>query len=150
VTSTVSLGAITKQLAKEAIGDQVQNFLGGGAPAAATTPAGTAKTAASDDSIAEGLALVLMGQVQGMQNALKEDQELFVQCVAGGEVIRVMEVFAPSSKVLVLTGLDKEKSLTRIISPADSVQLVCKPVAVAAGAKATRIRLVTPNPKPKA
>ena len=91
-----------------------------------------------------------MGQVQGMQNALKEDQELFVQCVAGGEVIRVMEVFAPSSKVLVLTGLDKEKSLTRIISPADSVQLVCKPVAVPAGAKANRIRLVTPNPKPKA
>jgi hypothetical protein len=144
----VSLGAITKQLAKEAIGDQVQNLLGGNTQAApAAAPSG--KSAPDESSSSEGLAFVLMAQVQAMQNVLKEDQELFVQCVAAGESLRVIELFAPSSKVMVLTGLDKDKTLTRIISPADAVQLVCKPIAAVSGAKAMRIRLVTPNPKPK-
>jgi hypothetical protein len=93
-----------------------------------------------------------MAQVQAMQNVLKEDQELVVHCnLAGGESIRVLEVFAPSPKVLVLTGQDRDKALARIITPADAVQLICRPVAVSAGSKAQRIRFIVPQPKnPKA
>ena len=132
----MSLGAITKQLAKEAIGDQVQNLLGGSSNTSTPEPA----------TDANGLAAVLMGQVQAMQSALKDDQELLVQCaVAGGEAIRVFEIFAPSPKVLVLTGQDREKALTRIVSPADGVQLICKPTAVAAGSKPARLRFVSPK-----
>ncbi len=135
----MSFGAITKQLAKEVVGDQVQNLLSGGGNAPAPAKA-------AEEPAAEGLAVVLMGQVQAMQNALKEDQELAVQCSAGGETIRVLEMFAPSTKVLVITGLDRDKALTRIVSPADAVQLICKPATVAAGGKAARMRFVTPKP----
>jgi hypothetical protein len=139
----VGIGEITKQFAKEAIGDQVKDLLGTSpaAPAAAGTQAGT--------SDGDGLASVLMGQVQAMQNVLKEDQELVVQCHAGGELIRVLDMFAPSSKVLVLTGTDRDKQLTRIVSPADAVQLTCKPTAVASGAKPVRLRFIVPTAKPK-
>ncbi len=139
----MGIGEITKQFAKEAIGDQVKDLLGTTTPAAA--PAGGSQASADGD----GLASVLMGQVQAMQNVLKEDQELVVHCHAGGESIRVLDMFAPSSKVLVLTGTDREKQLTRIVSPADAVQLTCKPSAVATGAKPVRLRFIVPNPKPK-
>lgn len=136
----MGIGEITKQFAKEAIGDQVKDLLG------TTPPAAPASQVPTDG---DGLASVLMGQVQAMQNVLKEDQELVVQCHAGGESIRVLDMFAPSSKVLVLTGTDREKQLTRIVSPADAVQLTCKPSSVAAGAKPVRLRFIVPNPKPK-
>ena len=51
------------------------------------------------------------------------------------------------ARVLVLTGLDTERTITRVICPADSLQLVCKPMPVQAGTKAARIRFVVPKPK---
>ena len=141
----MGIGEITKQFAKEAIGDQVKDILGTGRPAVSGSEATTASVTAE----AEGLSAVLMGQVQAMQSALREDQELSVQCMAAGESVRVLELFAPTSKVLVVTGHDASKSLTRIVSPADSVQLVCKPFTLPAGTKASRIRFVTPAPKTK-
>ena len=135
----MSLGEFTKAFAKEAIGKQVEDFL---------SPQAQPETQPAAPS-ADNLAAILMGQVQAMQNALKDDQELMVVCTAGGEQIRVLEIFAPSPKALVVTGLDREKGLTRIISPADALQLVCRPVPANAQ-KPARIRFVTPGPpKPK-
>lgn len=87
----------------------------------------------------------ILGQVQAMQKALKDDQELVVLCSAGGETIRVLEFFLPSWQVAVLTGVDSGKSISRVISPVESLQLVCK--VVKAPAKPTRINFFTPKPK---
>ena len=87
----------------------------------------------------------ILGQLQAMQKALKEDQELVVLCHAGGETIRVLEFFLPSWQVAVLTGLDSGKSISRVISPVESLQLVCK--VVKAPAKPTRLNFITPKPK---
>ena len=87
----------------------------------------------------------ILGQVSAMQKALKEDQELLVLCTAGGETIRVLEIFLPSWQVAVLTGVDSGKSIARLISPIESVQLMCK--IVKAAGKPTRINFVTPKPK---
>ena len=95
----------------------------------------------------DNIGAVIVGQVQAMQNALKEDQELVVLCTAGLETLRVLEFFSPSPRVLVLTGLDTERTITRVICPADSLQLVCKPMPVQAGTRAARIRFVVPKPK---
>jgi hypothetical protein len=57
----------------------------------------------------------------------------------------VLEVYAPSWHVLVLTGMDPDRTVTRVISPVESVQLVCKPIAAAPGTKPTKIRFVTPK-----
>ena len=87
----------------------------------------------------------ILGQVQAMQKALKDDQELVVLCSAGGETLRVLEFFLPSWQVAVLTGVDSGKSISRVISPVESLQLVCK--VVKAAAKPTRINFFTPKPK---
>jgi hypothetical protein len=129
----MSLGDLTKQLAKEVVGAQVEEVLGGAKPA----------EGAKSEPGADSAAGLIMAEVQKMQAALKDDKELLVQCVAAGETLRVVEMFAPSGRVLVLTGLDGERMVTRVVAGADTVQLVCKPVAVKEGAKATRIRFVS-------
>ena len=131
----VSLGEFTKQLAKEAIGNQMKDVMGGARSPEAAEPA------------AGHLGAVLIGQVQAMQNALKEDQELVVRCAVAAETIRITELFSPAAGVLVLTGLDKDKNVSRIVAAASAVQLLCKPTQAPAGAKGARIRFVLPRPK---
>ena len=87
----------------------------------------------------------MLAQVQAMQKALKEDEELIVLFHAGVETVRVLEFFFPSWQVAVLNGIDPEKAVTRVISPVESLQLVCK--VVKAPAKPTRINFFTPKPK---
>jgi len=65
----------------------------------------------------------------------------------GVEALRVLEFFSPAPRLLVMTGIDASKTITRVICPAESVQLVCKPMAVQPGTKAARIRFVLPKPK---
>ena len=65
-----------------------------------------------------------------MQNALKDDAELVVLCSTGLETLRILEIFVPAWRVAVLTRIDSEKTVTRIISPIESLQLVCKPMSV--------------------
>src|SRR5260370_42396899 len=79
-----------------------------------TKPSGAAPT--------ESVGATILGQLQAMQKALREDQELVVLCNAGGETIRVLDVFLPSWQVAVLTGIDTDKNVTRIISPIESLQ----------------------------
>jgi hypothetical protein len=98
------------------------------------------RAAASDNPGA-----AMLAQVQAMQKALKEDEELIVLFHAGGETVRVLEFFFPSWQVAVLTGIDNDKSVTRAISAVESLQLVCKVAKAAPGATPARIKFVTPR-----
>jgi len=124
----MALGELTKQLAQQALGNQMMEAL-------ETKPAGPAA--------AENIGATILGQVQAMQNALKEDQELVVLCHTGAETIRVLEVFEPSLRVIVLTGVDNNRNLTRITSPIESAQLVCKVMKAPGPAK--RVAFITPK-----
>ena len=94
----MALGELTKQIAQQAL-------------LSATTKEPGPPPAAPQ---AENPAAVLLGQVNGMQKALKDDEELIVTF----QNIRVMEIFAPSRHMAVLTGLDAERSVTRVIAGA--------------------------------
>ena len=135
----MSLGDITKQIAKEVVGAQVDEVLG--------SVRGTeAKPEAAAAAAIEAPAALIMAEVQKMQAALKDDKELQVQCTAAGESLRVVELFAPSPQILVLTTLDADRTVSRVVAGAASVQLVCKPIAVKEGAKPLRLRFVTAKP----
>jgi hypothetical protein len=88
---------------------------------------------------------VILNQVQAMQRALREDQELAVLFHTGSETLRVLEIFVPSTKVFVLAGVDAEQNVTRAVVPADTAQLVCKVLKVAEGAKAVRVNVLAPR-----
>jgi hypothetical protein len=123
----MALGDLTKQLAEQAIRSAVNP------PAAPPRP--------------DNPGASMLAQVQAMQKALKEDEELLVLFHAGGETVRVLEFFFPSWQVAVLTGIDRDKSVTRVISPVESLQLVCKVAKAPPGATPARIKFVTPKPK---
>lgn len=120
--------------AKSTMLDAVQ-----GSPA---KPAPAAPSAPSADNIGS----VMLGQLQGMQKSLKEDQELVVQFRAGEDLLRITEIFVPSPQVFVLTGNDGQRRLTRIVAAASTVQLICKVLPVTPGAPAVRLRILTPAP----
>jgi len=122
---------LTKQLAKEAFLSATQD------PPAA--PAGPAQ--------ADNSGTIVFGQIHGMQKALKEDEELVVWFANATEKLRVMEIFLPSPKVVVLSGHDAERNLTRVISSVDALQLVAKVMKVPPGAKPGRVGLIMPKPK---
>jgi hypothetical protein len=129
----MALGELTKQIAQQAL-------------LSATTAKEPAPPPAAAPP-AENLAAVLLGQVNAMQKALKDDEELLITFQSSGERIRVMEIFTPARQMAVLTGTDGERNLTRVIAAIDSLQLVCKVVKAAPGAKPVRVALVTPKPK---
>ena len=121
---------LTKQLAKEAL-----------------LSAATKEPAPPVPPQAENVGSIILGQLGAMQKALKEDEELVVWFENGVEKIRVMDVIMPSWRVVVLSGLDADRNLTRVISPVESLQLVTKVMKLAPGAKAARVGLISPKPK---
>lgn len=92
---------------------------------------------------------VILGQIQAMQRPLQGDQELAVLFRAGEEILRVHEIFVPNTKVLVFAGFDAEGSVTRVISPVDSAQVVCKIIKVQPGALPLRVNVLTPKLRPE-
>ena len=126
----MALGELTRQLAQQALGNQMKEVLDP-KPAAPAQP--------------ESIGVTIVGQVQAMQTALKDDQELVVLVNTGPEMIRVQEFFVPSWRVVVLTGVDANKNITRIISPIESTQLVCK--VVKTSTKPLRVAFITPKSK---
>jgi hypothetical protein len=96
---------------------------------------------------AEPVPETIVKQVQAMQKALKEDEELVVLLSSGPETIRVLELFLPSWQVAVLSGIDKDKNVTRVVSPIERLQLICKVMKVAPPAKPARIGIITPKPR---
>ena len=131
----MALGELTKQIAQQALLSATTKEPAAHAPAAPVVPA------------AENVGAVFLGQINAMQKAVKEDEELVVIFNNGTENIRVMEIFLPSPRVVVMTGLDGYRNLTRVISAADSLQLITRVAKVQAGSKPVRVSLVTPKPK---
>ncbi|HYO80070.1 MAG TPA: hypothetical protein VES20_01610 [Bryobacteraceae bacterium] len=129
----MNLGSLTKQLAQQAIGSQVKDVMESISP---SEPAGHPE---------EHLGQTLLNQIVAMEKALKEDRELAVICTAGPETLRVLEIFLPTWSVAVLTGVDADRSVTRVISPVNALQLVCKPMPVTPGTKPVRLRVVAPK-----
>ena len=121
----MALGDLTKQIAEQAIRNAVNP------PPAPPRP--------------DHPGAVMLAQVQAMQKALKEDEELVVLFHAGGETVRVLEFFFPSWQVAVLTGVDKDKSVTRAIAAVESLQLVCRVAKAPPSATPVRIKFVTPR-----
>ncbi len=91
----------------------------------------------------------IVGQIQAMQKPLREDQELAVQFRAGDEMLRVTEIFVPNPEVLVFAGVDAAGNITRVISPVNAAQVVCRILKVAPGAAPVRVNVLTPRPQPK-
>ena len=93
----------------------------------------------------ESVGSILLAQIHAMQKALKEDEELAVYFQNGSEKIRVMEIYFPNWKLAVLTGPDADRVLSRVVTPAESVQLIVKVMKVPAGTKPNRVGLVAPK-----
>ena len=126
----MAFGEIAKQLAQHALADQV-----------APTPSVTAQS--------DSAGAIMLGQIQAMQKACKEDEELIVLVRSGAETIRVLEFIVPSWQVLVLAGVDEAKSTTRVVSTPECVQLVCKVTKVRPPGKPARVGFRIPKPKPE-
>ena len=129
-----------KQLAKDALGNQMKEVVDSFRAGSEGTP--------TPEAPSDNLATIIIGQVTAMQNALKEDQELVVTSTIGPETFRVLELFTPSPRLLVLTGVDGDRNVTRVIAAVDAVQLVCKPLPVKPDIKPVRVRCVMPQPRP--
>jgi hypothetical protein len=121
----MALGELTKQIAQQAI------------------LSATDKPSPSPAAPLETAGAIVLGQIGAMQKALKDDEELVVHLLTGGEKIRVFEIFLPSSQVAVLSGLDSNRATTRVVSAVAALQLVCRTAKVPSGAKPVRLNLVT-------
>ncbi len=142
------LAQIGKALAQQVVGEKIQDVMDSLRPpdiSKVLDPSKQEKTTAAAPG--ENLSATILAQIQAMQQACKEDQELVVLCNAGLETLRVMEFYAPSPQVLVMTGIDTGRNITRVISPIETVQLVCKVMSVQAGAKPARVNFKTAKPK---
>jgi hypothetical protein len=121
----MGFGHLTKQFATEAIAD-------------ALSPDKPEKPA-----VPETLGAGIVKQVQAMQGALKDGEELMVLFHNGIEALRVLDFFQPSPQMVVMTGLDDARNVTRVILPGDRLQLTCKVMKVQAGAAPVRVRFIT-------
>ena len=135
----MALGQLTKQIAQQALLDSLR-------PADAAQVSESLKSARPAAGSGDNVGATILGQIQAMQKAVKEDEELVVLLHNGLETMRVLEVYVPSWTVAVLTGIDTERNLTRVISPVDSLQLICKVMKVQPGAKAVKVNLIAPKP----
>ncbi len=114
---------LTKQLAKQAVGDAVKGVFDAEPPAP------------------PDMGTLMLNQVQAMQKALKEEDELVVLFATGNEMVRVFDIFMPSKTVVVLAGLDTQRNTTRVLVPVHSLQLVCKVVKLAPGARPAPVKI---------
>jgi hypothetical protein len=141
----MTIGSIGKALVTEAIDSTKKSVID-----AVTSPSKAAAPSAFPDATAPlNTGSAITGQIQAMQRPLKEDLELAVIVRTGDESLRVTEIFVPSAEVLVFAGTDANGNVTRLITPASAVQVVCKILKVAPGAIASRVNVLTPRPQPK-
>ena len=135
----MALASLTKQIAQQALLDSLR-------PADAAQVSESLKTNRPAAASGENVCAVILGQIQAMQKAVKEDEELVVLLHNGLETIRVLELYVPSWNVAVLTGIDAERNLTRVIAPSENLQLICKVMKVQAGSKPVKVALIAPKP----
>lgn len=139
----MTLGNIGKAIANQAIDSAKSSVMDAVRPPEPAKP-GEVKAAPVLD-----VGAIIVGQIQAMQRPLREDQELAVTFRAGSEMLRVTEIFVPSTQVLVFAGVDAEGRVTRVITPVDAAQVVCKVMPVAPGGSPVRVNVLTPRPQPK-
>ena len=125
----MALADFTKQLAQQAL-------------LSATSPA--KEPAAPAPEKKENVCAVILAQINAMQKALKEDEELALHFQNGADAIRVLEIFLPTPRVAVLSGAD-QSGFARVIAPVETLRLVARVQKVKPGAKPHRIALVTPK-----
>jgi hypothetical protein len=142
----MALGELTKQIAKEALKAPVKDVLDSLRPPDAAQVAEAAKASRASAPSGENVCATILGQIQAMQKAVKEDEELILLFHNRLETIRVLEIYVPSWSVAVLTGIDTERNLTRIISAAEILELTCKVMKVQPGAKPVKVTLIAPKP----
>lgn len=135
----MALASLTKQIAQQALLDSLR-------PADAAQVSESLKTNRPAAASGENVCAVILGQIQAMQKAAKEDEELVVLLHNGLETIRVLEIYVPSWNVAVLTGIDAERNLTRVIAPSENLLLICKVMKVQAGSKPAKVALIAPKP----
>jgi hypothetical protein len=146
-SSLMGLGEITRQIAGEAIRSSTKDVLEALRPpelsSIADAIAGTKPN--QPPAQTDNAGATILGQIQAMQKALKGDEELMVLSSAGVETLRVLEIFLPSWRVMVLTGIDTEKVITRVVCPVEQVLLTCKVMKAPPNTKASRIRIIAPK-----
>lgn len=142
----MTIGSIGKALANQALDSAKSSVIDA---VRTPEPAKPAEAKPAPQPAPAEIGAIILGQIQAMQRPLREDQELAVMFRAGGEMLRVTEIFVPNAQVLVFAGLDAEGRVTRVISPVDAAQVVCKVMQVAPGAAPVRINVLTPKPQPK-
>jgi hypothetical protein len=140
----MTIGSIGKTLANQALESTKNSVIDAVRTPTPPKPAEQKSAAATPDT---GAAIV--AQIQAMQRPLKEDQELAVLFRAGDEMLRVNEIFVPNPEVLVFAGVDGNGNVTRVISPVNAAQVVCRILKVAPGATPSRVNVLTPRPQPK-
>ena len=141
----MTIGSIGKALAGQAIESTKSTVMDAVRPSAPARAAEIRPVAQKTPSAGS----VILGQIQAMQRPLKDDRELSVTLRAGDEMLRVTEIFVPSPQVLVFAGIDGEGNVTRVISPVDSAQVVCRVLPVMPGVTPVRVNVLTPKPQPK-
>ena len=139
----MTIGGLGKALANQAIESTKNTVMD------AVRPSDAAKTAAPAQPVVQDTGSIIIGQIQAMQRPLRDDQELAVTFRAGNEMLRVTEIFVPNGQVLVFSGIDPEGHVTRVITPVDMAQVVCKVMLVTAGSNPIRVNVLTPKPQPK-
>ena len=142
----MGLGDITKQIAQQALKAPVKDVLDSLRPSDAAQVAESAKSSRTASGSADNVCQVMLAQIHAMQKALKEDEELVVLLHNGLETMRVMEIYVPAWSVAVMTGIDSERNLTRVIAPAERLELICKVMKVQPGARAVKVTLIAPKP----
>jgi hypothetical protein len=140
----VAFGDITKQFAKQALGNSAKSVLDSLRP---TEVPKLDTPPLPEHASAESVGATILAELKAMQNALKEDSELVVLVHTGFETLRVLEFYVPSPQVAVLIGIDTEKTVTRFICRIDSAQLTCKVMKVEPPSTPVRINFITPKPK---
>jgi hypothetical protein len=139
----MTIGSLGKVLANQAIESTKNTVLDAVRTPEPAKPADPKPAAATDTGAA------IVGQIQAMQRPLKEDQELAVLVRAGDETLRVQEIIVPNAEVLVFAGVDSHGNVTRVVSPVEAAQVVCRILKVSPGTAPSRVNVLTPRPQPK-
>jgi hypothetical protein len=140
----MNLGSIGKALANQAMENTKNTVLD-----AVRTPDPPKATSAEAARPAIDTGATILGQIQAMQRPMSPEHELLVTLRAGDEILRVTEIFVPNTHVLVFAGTDAAGNVTRLITPVETAQVVCKIVKVAPGANPVRVNILTPKAPPK-
>lgn len=141
----MALGNFGKVLADQAIEATKRNVMG---HIGVSEPAKPADNGGTRQAPAPEVGPIILGQLQAMQKALREDQELRVEFFNGTESIHVLEIFVPTPQVFVLSGTDGTREhAARVITPAATAVFTTRIIKVEPGVAPIRLNVLSPRPK---